>query len=90
MELFAAFAGLAPARGGQAVALAWKGLRPDAGLTHTHTLSQCDRTPSSALAKVGFVKGLFGRVLRALLVNILVVNILVAPRSVNALGRETF
>ena len=31
MELFAAFAGLAPARGGQAVALAWKGLRPDAG-----------------------------------------------------------
>ena len=31
IELFAAFAGLAPARGGQAVALAWKGLRPDAG-----------------------------------------------------------
>ena len=31
MELFAAFAGLAPARGGRAVALAWKGLRPDAG-----------------------------------------------------------
>ena len=31
MELFAAFAGLAPARGGQAVALVWKGLRPDAG-----------------------------------------------------------
>lgn len=30
-ELFAAFAGLAPARGGRAVALAWKGLRPDAG-----------------------------------------------------------
>ena len=31
MGLFSAFAGLAPARGGQAVALAWKGLRPDAG-----------------------------------------------------------
>ena len=31
MELFAAFAGLASARGGRAVALAWKGLRPDAG-----------------------------------------------------------
>ena len=30
-ELFAAFAGLAPARGGRAVALAWKGLRPGAG-----------------------------------------------------------
>ena len=56
----------------------------------THSLSQCDRTPSGALAKVGFVKVLFGRVLRALLVNILVVNILVAPRSVNALGLETF
>ena len=31
MELFAAFAGLAPARGGQAVALVWNGLRADAG-----------------------------------------------------------
>ena len=31
MELFAVFAGLAPARGGRAVALAWNGLRPGAG-----------------------------------------------------------
>ena len=59
-------------------------------LTHSLSLSQCDRTPSGALAKVGFGKGLFGRGLRAQLVNILVVNILVAPRSVDALGLETF
>ena len=37
MELFAAFAGLAPARGGQAVALVWKGLRPDAGCSMRFT-----------------------------------------------------
>ena len=47
-----AFAGLAPSRGGQAVALAWKGLRPDAGCSIRSRAGR-DGGLSAAAAAVG-------------------------------------